>query len=68
MFSSLFKLYRHNSKKVPLEDFTTELLAGVLQNDRKLCAAICTQVFGMQEAKVYQISTQVFYPLKEYED
>ena len=36
MFTNLLQLFKKNINKTPLEDFTTELLVGVLESDEEL--------------------------------
>lgn len=44
LFLQLLKLYRNSSEKTPTEDFTTELLAGVLQSDLSLLDQFVNEV------------------------
>ncbi len=44
LFLQLLKLYRNSSEKTPTEDFTTEVLAGVLQSDSSLLDQFVNEV------------------------
>jgi len=64
MFNKLLNLFRKNRKKTPLEDFTTELFVGVLNNDYKLKKAFCNEFLGLKSTE-YKISTQQRYDLED---
>jgi len=61
LFSSLLHLYRTNGSKTPLEDFTTEILAHVLDSDSELRDAFVNTVLGI-EGSGFRIYSQQHYP------
>lgn len=63
MFNQLLKLYRQNSKKTPLEDYTTEIFVGVLNSDLELKKSFCEEFLGLNSLD-YKISTQRHYYLE----
>ena len=63
MFSKLLSLYNKNSKKTPLEDFTTEIFVGVLNNDNELKIRFCKDFLDLKSSN-YIISTQKHYYLE----
>jgi hypothetical protein len=58
LFIKLFDLYSQSKK--PLEDFTTELLAGVLQSDAVLLNEFVNECLGI-DGKDFKLSTQKSY-------
>ena len=61
MFSRLLRMYQSHSSKTPMEDFTTELLRGVLAANQELTDAFVQHFFNIQEVG-FSIETQVSYP------
>lgn len=61
MFNNLYKLFKSSSQNEPLEDFTTELLAGLLRSDPSLCKRFC-QDFLAIPGEQFSTRTQVYYP------
>ncbi|MBU2973279.1 PD-(D/E)XK nuclease family protein [Zobellia sp. B3R18] len=59
MFNSLYKLYRNNSIRHPLEDFNTESFAGILKMHPDICAAFCSGFLNLPEEE-YSVDTQYF--------
>lgn len=64
MLNNLYKLYLRNSTKTPLEDFTTEALAGILNYNNDFATKF-TQHFLRLPKSEYQIKTQVKYELSD---
>jgi hypothetical protein len=64
IYSRLLKLYRTNMVKTPLEDFTTEILAGILDNNKELCNAFINEIIHI-EGDCFEISTQERFLLNE---
>lgn len=62
LFIKLFDLYSQSKK--PLEDFTTELLAGVLQADAILLNEFVNEFLGI-DGKDFKLSTQKLYQYKD---
>lgn len=62
MLNNLFKLYLRNRTKTPLEDFTTEAFAGILNYDSKIKNDFVSTFLQLPE-KDYRIKTQVKYDL-----
>ena len=67
MFNKLLKLYKSNSLKTPLEDFTTELFVGVLNYDTFLKQKFFEE-FLKSKSNNLKIQTQKKYKLKDYSD
>lgn len=65
MFNKLLNLYKKNSLKTPLEDFTTELFAGVLNNDKNLKLKFCKEFLGLKSER-FTVNTQKHYSLEDY--
>jgi hypothetical protein len=63
MFNQILKLIRKNKDNTPLEDYTTELFVGTLNNDRKLKILFCKD-FLQLESNDFNITTQEFYSLE----
>ncbi len=63
MFNQLLKLYRSHSKKTPLEDFTTEILVGLLNIEKEIKNSFISDFLELPSAE-YQLRTQVKYELK----
>lgn len=61
MFTKLYKLYSGSIRNTPTEDFTTELLVGVLNAHEDLRTRFCKELLGMH-GEDFQVSTQVYYP------
>lgn len=57
IFSRLLKLYRTNSFKTPLEDFTTEILVGILSQSGHLLDTFVNEVLKI-EGRDFVISSQ----------
>ena len=64
MFNKLFNLYEKNNKQKPLEDFTTELFLGVLQNNPKLFNTFCWEVLGLK-SEIFSVDSQVRFTLPD---
>ena len=60
MFSNLLKLYKSASKNTPTEDFTTEVLAGILDSDKLLLEEFVNVVLKI-EGSNFTVKTQVHY-------
>lgn len=65
MFNKLLNLFKKNSLKTPLEDFTTELFVGVLNNDKNLKLKFCKDFLGLKSER-FIISSQQHYFLEDY--
>ncbi|MNJ85847.1 hypothetical protein D3C87_33270 [compost metagenome] len=63
MLNNLYRLYKSNRLKSPLEDFTTEVFAGILKFDPSLLNDFCVDFLGLQK-EPFVLRTQVKYPLK----
>ncbi len=63
LFLQLLKLYRNSSEKTPTEDFTTEVLAGVLQSDGSLLDQFANKVLWIPGSN-FTVKTQE----KKYEN
>src|SRR5690606_42154494 len=61
MFLSLFNLYKSNSEKTPLENFTTESLVGILNILPEVRGRFIRDILELPEGN-YFISTQKSYP------
>lgn len=61
MFSALLRMYQSHSSKTPMEDFTTELLRGVLASNQELIDDFVKYFFPIQESG-FGIETQKSYP------
>lgn len=57
LFVNLLNLYKKNSRKTPVEDFTTEVLAGVFSSNEKILDEFVNVVLKI-EGKGYSVSTQ----------
>jgi len=57
IFSRLLQLYRTNSCKTPLEDFTTEILVGILSQNDELLDAFVNEILKI-EGHGFTISSQ----------
>lgn len=64
MFNNLFKLYRTSTLKTPLEDFTTEGLAGILQLNEDIRKSFCLNFLSLPEDN-YKIETQYFQAISD---
>ncbi|MAX70791.1 MAG: hypothetical protein CMC76_06760 [Flavobacteriaceae bacterium] len=64
MFNNLFKLYRTSTLKTPLEDFTTEGLAGILQLNEDICNDFCLSFLNLPE-DIYTVETQYFQAISD---
>ena len=60
IFVNLLRLYSSYSQKTPVEDFTTEVLAGVLQSDPTLLTNFVNQVLEI-EGDGFTVTTQVSF-------
>ena len=67
MFSNLLRLYQKNTKKLPVEDFTTELLAGVLKNDVDLKRKFCSELLEL-DSRNFRVKSQKRYRLDAFPD
>lgn len=64
MFNQIFNLFKRNTNKTPLEDYTTELFVGTLNNDINLKHKFCKDFLGLK-SNTFRINTQVYYPLDD---
>lgn len=64
MLNNLFKLFKNNSLKSPLEDFTTEAFVGILKFDHSLLNDFCVMFLGLEQEE-FSIKTQVKYSLED---
>jgi PD-(D/E)XK nuclease superfamily len=64
VFDQLLGLYQREGLSVPTEDFTTEVLAGVLKSKQYLLDDFVNQVLK-QPGVNWKVMTQVFYPLED---
>lgn len=62
MFNQILKLIRKNSDRTPLEDYTTELFVGTLNNDKELKRVFCKDFLELY-SDYFNITTQEFYTL-----
>ena len=62
MFNNLYNLYRNNSHKSPLEDFTTEGLANILKMYPKILNTFCLEFLELPEDD-YKVETQYYQAL-----
>lgn len=63
MLNQLFKLYTKHRTKTPLEDFTTEAFAGLLNLEEEIKNDFTHIFLGLPQA-TYTINTQVHYELE----
>jgi len=61
LFSKLLRLYRSNLVRVPVEDFITEIFAGVLSSDQELLDDYINNFLAI-DGKRFTAKTQVSYP------
>jgi hypothetical protein len=64
IYSRLLRLYRTNMVKTPLEDFTTEILAGLLAGNSEIGDAFVNQVLNITGSG-FSFSTQEHFLLNE---
>lgn len=64
IYSRLLKLYRTNAIKTPLEDFTTEILAGILDGNKEILTSFVNHILNI-EGDGFSISTQDIYLLND---
>ena len=64
IYNRLLELYKKNraSEKTPLEDFITEILVGVLENDNELLDSFVNNILEI-EGTGFSIESQVKYNL-----
>mgnify|MGYP003365260612 CR=1 FL=1 len=62
MLNNLYRLYKNNKHKSPLEDFTTESFVGILKFDESLLTDFCVSFLRL-EKEVFSINTQVKFSL-----
>jgi hypothetical protein len=67
MLNKLYKLFESSSKRIPLEDFTTEVFAGLLQNDDLIRNAFCKTMLSLKGTE-FEVSTQKRYSLQDDKD
>jgi hypothetical protein len=67
IFESLIDMYERSEhySKVPLEDFTTELLAGVLRSNQAWLDAFVSKVLTLEGGE-WRVTTQKYYPLSNH--
>lgn len=63
MFTKLLELFNKNINKTPLEDFTTELMVGVLRNDEELKIKFAKSFLKLK-SEYFKLSTQKKYFLE----
>lgn len=63
-YERLIKLYRHSNSVTPFEDFTTEILAGILETNPEIFDLVVTDLFRLNEND-FSVSTQKTYRLNE---
>jgi PD-(D/E)XK nuclease superfamily len=63
VFEQLLNLYQKEELSIPTEDFTTEVLAGVLKSNQKMLDDFAQRVLNQQGSN-WKVMTQVFYPLE----
>lgn len=61
MFNQILRLISKNTNRTPIEDYTTELFVGTLNNDNELKRRFCKDFLRL-ESNDFTINTQVFYP------
>jgi hypothetical protein len=61
LFIELLNLCANSSQKTPFEDFTTEILAGILQSDQELLDNFVNTILGIT-GNEFSVTTQVSYP------
>ena len=66
IYSRLLKLYRKNkdSGKIPLEDYTTEILVDLLRKNKDILSHFVTEILEIQEEN-FQIESQKKYYLED---
>lgn len=66
IFEQLLHLYERSEvhTNIPIEDFTTEILAGVLRSNQSMLDGFVNTVLKIP-GDGYQVVTQKFYPLKD---
>ncbi|RDI36475.1 PD-(D/E)XK nuclease family protein [Falsibacillus pallidus] len=64
VFEQLLNLYTREGLTVPLEDFTTEVLAGVLKSDQGMLDDFVHKMLH-QDGGHWKVMTQVYYPLED---
>lgn len=64
IFNRLLKLYKHAQHKTPVEDFTTEIFAGILNREPEVLNDFATSVLKIEASK-YNISSQKTYILPD---
>jgi len=62
MFDNLLRLYSSNRNKIPLEDFTTEILVGILKYDDELLKKFISDFLDLKSDRI-KITTQKYYLL-----
>ncbi|MNU76943.1 hypothetical protein D3C71_665060 [compost metagenome] len=67
MLNNLYRLYKSNRLKSPLEDFTTEAFAGILKFDSSLLNDFCVDFLNLKEED-FVLKTQVKYALEDDND
>ncbi len=63
MINKLLKLYRNARHNIPLEDFTTEVFAGILNMEDEVKQKFINDFLHLPNGE-YEIKTQVIYPLQ----
>lgn len=61
LFTKLIKFCNLSRKNSPLEDFTTEILAGILRSDQTILNTFCTEILDLKKG-YYSLETQKSYP------
>jgi len=64
LFNQLLRLRKHYEYRTPLEDFTTEILAGVLNSNHEIKRKFIQDFLQIKEDDEYTIQTQSRYRLE----
>ena len=67
MFNKLLHLYKKNTEKTPLEDYTTELFVGILQNNEKFLEDFC-RIYLELKGEHFRVRSQGKFSLKNHPD
>lgn len=69
IYSRLLSLYKahKNNGKTPLEDFTTEILVGILEENQEILEAFVSEILKI-EGSNYSIDSQVKYKVEDDKD
>ncbi|UUV20047.1 PD-(D/E)XK nuclease family protein (plasmid) [Fusobacteria bacterium ZRK30] len=67
IYSRLLKLYKNNSEKTPKEDFTTEILVGILEKNSEFLDDYVNNFLKIK-GEGFEISSQRYYSLEKQND